>query len=62
MKDILKKDATFWIWIVEAGETVPCKWWKFKNKIVTRKNVSSVVWGGEGFFNLDLYGNGVVAL
>ena len=33
-----------------------------KNKIVTRKNVSSAVLGGEGFFNLSLYGNGVVAL
>lgn len=33
-----------------------------KNKIVTRKNVSSAVLGGEGFFNLSSYGNGVVAL
>ncbi len=33
-----------------------------KNKIVTRKNVSSAALGGEGFFNLSLYGNGVVAL
>lgn len=33
-----------------------------KNKIVNRKNVSSAVLGGEGFFNLSLYGNGVVAL
>lgn len=33
-----------------------------KNKVVTRKNVSSAVLGGEGFFNLSLYGNGVVAL
>lgn len=33
-----------------------------KNKIVTRKNVSSAVLGGEGFFNLSLYGKGVVAL
>lgn len=33
-----------------------------KNKIVTRKNVSSAVLGGEGFFNLSLYGNGVVVL
>ena len=33
-----------------------------KNKIVTRKNVSSAVLGGEGFFNHSLYGNGVVAL
>lgn len=33
-----------------------------KKKIVTRKNVSSAVLGGEGFFNLSLYGNGVVAL
>lgn len=33
-----------------------------KNKVVTRKSVSSAVLGGEGFFNLSLYGNGVVAL
>ncbi|MCI1305640.1 MAG: AIM24 family protein [Lachnospiraceae bacterium] len=33
-----------------------------KNKIVHRKNVSSSFLGGEGFFNLSLYGEGIVAL
>ena len=33
-----------------------------QNKIVARKNVSSAVLGGEGFFNLSLHGTGTVAL
>ena len=32
------------------------------SKVTTRKNISSTIFGGEGFFNLSLSGNGVVAL
>lgn len=35
---------------------------RVKSKVVARKSVSSTVLGGEGFFNLSLQGNGVVAL
>ena len=33
-----------------------------QNRVVARKNLSSAVLGGEGLFNLSLYGEGVVAL
>lgn len=33
-----------------------------KSKVAARKSISSTVLGGEGFFNLSLQGNGVVAL
>lgn len=35
---------------------------RVKSKVVARKSVSSAALGGEGFFNLSLQGNGVVAL
>lgn len=46
---------------IEDGMFLACDG-NVKNKIVTRKNLSSTVLGGEGFFNLSLYGEGVVAL
>jgi uncharacterized protein (AIM24 family) len=46
---------------IEDGMFLACDA-NVKSKVVTRKSVSSVVLGGEGFFNLSLQGNGVVAL
>lgn len=46
---------------IEDGMFLACDA-NVKNKVVTRKNLSSTMLGGEGFFNLSLYGNGVVAL
>lgn len=46
---------------IEDGMFLACDG-NVKNKVVTRKNLSSTMLGGEGFFNLSLYGNGVVAL
>ena len=46
---------------IEDGMFLACDG-KVKNRVVTRKNISSTVLGGEGFFNLSLYGEGVVAL
>lgn len=46
---------------IEDGMFLACDA-NVKQKVVTRKNVSSTVLGGEGFFNLGLQGHGVVAL
>lgn len=46
---------------IEDGMFLACDG-NVNNKVVTRKNLSSTMLGGEGFFNLSLYGNGVVAL
>lgn len=46
---------------IEDGMFLACDA-NVKHKVVARKNVSSAVLGGEGFFNLSLQGNGVVAL
>lgn len=46
---------------IEDGMFLACDS-NVKHKVVARKNVSSAVLGGEGFFNLSLQGNGVVAL
>lgn len=46
---------------IEDGMFLACDA-NVKQKIVTRKNVSSTILGGEGFFNISLQGQGVVAL
>lgn len=46
---------------IEDGMFLACDS-NVRQKIVARKNVSSAVLGGEGLFNLNLQGNGVVAL
>lgn len=49
-------------WVtIEDGMFLACDS-HVQNKIVARKNVSSAVLGGEGFFNLSLHGTGTVAL
>ena len=46
---------------IEDGMFLACDA-NVKSKVVTRKNLSSAVLGGEGLFNLSLQGNGVAAL
>lgn len=46
---------------IEDGMFLACDS-NVKRNIVARKSVSSAVLGGEGFFNMSLAGNGVVAL
>lgn len=63
-KYILLKDISEWgsSWMtIEDGMFLACDS-HVQNKIVARKNVSSAVLGGEGFFNLSLHGTGTVAL
>ena len=63
-KYILLKDISKWGssgMTIEDGMFLACDS-HVQNKIVARKNVSSAVLGGEGFFNLSLHGTGTVAL
>ena len=63
-KYILLKDISEWGssgMTIEDGMFLACDS-HVQNKIVARKNVSSTVLGGEGFFNLSLHGTGTVAL
>ena len=63
-KYILLKDISEWGssgMTIEDGMFLACDS-HVQNKIVARKNVSSAVLGGEGFFNLSLHGTGTVAL
>ena len=63
-KYILLKDISEWGssgMTIEDGMFLACDS-HVQNKIVARKNVSSAVLGGEGFFNLSLHGSGTVAL
>lgn len=63
-KYIILQDVSNWGSVgmtIEDGIFLACDA-HVKNKVVARKNVSSAVLGGEGFFNLSLSGNGVVAL
>lgn len=46
---------------IEDGMFLACDS-NVQREITARKNVSSAVLGGEGFFNMNLVGNGVVAL
>ena len=46
---------------IEDGMFLACSG-TVKNKLVARRNLSSAALGGEGLFNLSLYGEGVVAL
>ena len=63
-KYILLKDISEWGssgMTIEDGMFLACDS-HVHNKIVARKNVSSAVLGGEGFFSLSLHGTGTVAL
>lgn len=63
-KYIFLKDISEWGssgMTIEDGMFLACDS-HVQNKIVARKNVSSAVLGGEGFFNLSLHGTGTVAL
>ena len=63
-KYILLKDISEWGssgMTIEDGMFLACDS-HVQNKIVARKNVSSALLGGEGFFNLSLHGTGTVAL
>lgn len=63
-KYILLKDISEWGssgMTIEDGMFLACDS-HVQNKIVARKNLSSAVLGGEGFFNLSLHGTGTVAL
>lgn len=63
-KYIILQDVSKWGaagMTIEDGMFIACDS-DVKSKVVAKKSVSSVVLGGEGFFNLSLQGNGVVAL
>lgn len=63
-KYIILEDVSKWGsagMTIEDGMFLACDA-NVKNRVVARKNVSSAVLGGEGFFNLSLQGSGVVAL
>ncbi|WP_297812971.1 AIM24 family protein [uncultured Finegoldia sp.] len=47
--------------VIEDGLFLACDS-ELEHKIIVRSNISSAVAGGEGLFNLGLYGTGVVAL
>ena len=62
-KYILLQDVSRWGqgMTIEDGMFLACEG-TVKNKLVSRRNLSSAAMGGEGFFNLSLYGTGAVAL
>ena len=63
-KHIILQDISSWGPVgmtIEDGMFLACDS-RVKRDIVTRKNLSSAVLGGEGLFNMSLRGNGVVAL
>lgn len=63
-KYIILQDVSKWGaagMTIEDGMFIACDS-DVKSKVVAKKSVSSVVLGGEGFFNLSLQGKGVVAL
>lgn len=62
-KHILLLDADEWNneIVIEDGLFLACDS-ELEHKIIVRSNISSAVAGGEGLFNLGLYGTGVVAL
>lgn len=62
-KHILLIDVSDWNGsiVIEDGLFLACDS-ELKHKTVARSNFSSAAMGGEGFFNLGLYGSGVVAL
>lgn len=63
-KHIILQDVSTWGpagMTIEDGMFLACDS-NVKSKVVARKNVSSAVLGGEGFFNLSLHGSGIVAL
>lgn len=47
--------------VMEDGMFLACDS-RVKQKVVTRKNISSAALGSEGFFNLSLEGNGIAVL
>ena len=63
-KHIILQDISSWGPVgmtIEDGMFLACDS-RVKRDIVTRKNLSSAVLGGDGLFNMSLRGNGVVAL
>ena len=63
-KYIILQDVSMWGsngMTIEDGMFLACDS-KVKRNVVARKNLSSAVLGGEGLFNMNLHGNGVVAL
>lgn len=62
-KHILLLDADEWNneIVIEDGLFLACDS-ELEHKTIMRSNISSAVAGGEGLFNLGLYGTGVVAL
>lgn len=62
-KHIILLDADEWNneIVIEDGLFLACDS-ELEHKIIVRSNISSAVAGGEGLFNLGLYGTGVVAL
>ncbi|MDO4491002.1 MAG: AIM24 family protein [Lachnospiraceae bacterium] len=63
-KYIILQDVSKWGpagMTIEDGMFLACDS-RVKRNIVSRKNLSSAVLGGEGLFNMSLQGNGVVAL
>lgn len=63
-KYIILQDVSKWGasgMTIEDGMFLACDG-HVKSKVVARRNLSSTMLGGEGFFNLSLQGNGVVAL
>ncbi len=62
-KHILLIDVSEWneSIIIEDGLFLACES-KLKHKAVMRSNISSAALGGEGFFNLGISGQGIVAL
>ncbi|MBO5261142.1 MAG: AIM24 family protein [Coprococcus sp.] len=47
--------------VLDDGLFLACES-QIQHKVVSRSNLSSAVLGGEGLFNLSLYGNGIAAL
>ena len=63
-KYIILQDVSKWGAVgmtIEDGMFLACDA-NVKRNVIARKNVSSAVLGGEGLFNMNLQGNGVVAL
>ena len=63
-KYIILQDVSEWGaggMTIEDGMFLACDG-HVKSKVVARRNLSSTMLGGEGFFNLSLQGKGVVAL
>lgn len=63
-KHIILVDVSRWGsggMVIEEGMFLACDS-NVKNKVVARKDFSTVIWGEDGMFNLSLQGDGIVAL